>query len=65
MSQEAKEQEAKTLTRLARELSDSGGPLLNDTIDANHLQRETTSLRTCTAVIANSLSGRFGSSVSS
>ncbi len=37
MSQEAKEQLAKTPTQLARELSDSGGPLLSDTIDANHL----------------------------
>ncbi len=37
MSQEAKEQLAKTLTQLARELSDSGGQLLSDTIDANHL----------------------------
>jgi hypothetical protein len=37
MSQEAKEQLAKTLTQLARELSDSGGPLLSHTIDANHL----------------------------
>jgi hypothetical protein len=35
-SQEAKEQLAKTLAQLARELSDSGGPLLSDAIDANH-----------------------------
>ena len=37
MSQEAKEQFSKTLTQLARELCDSGGPLLSDTIDANHV----------------------------
>ena len=37
-AQKVKEQMAATLTHLARELSDiKGGPLLSDTIDANHL----------------------------
>jgi hypothetical protein len=36
-AQKAKEQMAATLKYLARELSDIGGPLLSDTIDAYHL----------------------------
>ena len=36
-AQEAKEQMAATLAYLARELSAIGGPLLSDTLDANHL----------------------------
>ncbi len=36
-AQKVKEQMAANLKYLARELSDIGGPLLSDTIDADHL----------------------------
>ncbi len=36
-AQKAKEQMAKTLEYLTKELSGIGGPLLSDTLDANHL----------------------------